>query len=87
MEEIMEKWGNPAGKDLFFTGTMTDYYYLETLTGTAISHVYRDGVQFKLIGNEIRTFKPGTPFTIQVGSHFSDQFRNAFNYRDPGYRK
>lgn len=83
----MEKWGNPAGKDLFFTGTMTDYYYLETLTGTAISHVYRDGVQFKLIGNEIRTFKPGTPFTIQVGSHFSDQFRNAFNYRDPGYRK
>lgn len=66
MEEILEKLGDPVGKDLFFTGTIYDYYYLESLTGTAISHVYRDGVQLKLLGNEIRTFKPGIPFTIQV---------------------
>jgi len=68
MAEIMEKWGDPSGKDLFFTGTFHDYYFLETLTGTAITHVYKDGVQLKLLGSDIRTFKPGVPFTIQVNT-------------------
>jgi len=66
LAEIRELWGDPAGKDLYFLGTMTDYYYLETLTGTAVTHVIRDGIQLKVLGREIRTFKPGVPFNIQV---------------------
>lgn len=67
MAEIRELWGEPAGKDLYFLGTMTDYYYLETLTGTAVTHVVKDGIRLKILGREIRTFKPGVPFNIQVG--------------------
>jgi len=66
MEEIRDLWGEPAGKDLFFIASMTDYYYLETLTSTAITHVYQDGIKLKVLGRNIRTFKPGIPFHIQV---------------------
>jgi len=66
MEEIVGKWGDVSGKDLFFTGSLYDFYYLELLTGTGVSHVFKDGVQLKLLGCEIRTFKPGVPFSIQV---------------------
>jgi len=68
MAEIVEKWGDVSGKDLFFIGTVHDYYYLETLSGTALTHVYKDGIRLKLIGSDIRTFKPGVPFTIQVNA-------------------
>jgi len=66
MEEIRDMWGEPAGKDLFFIASMTDYYYLETLTSTAVTHVYQDGIKLKVLGRTIRTFKPGIPFHIQV---------------------
>ena len=66
MEEIRDKWGEPAGKDLYFIASMTDYYYLETLTATAVTHVYEDGMRLKVLGKNIRTFKPGVPFNIQV---------------------
>jgi len=66
MDEIRDMWGEPAGKDLFFVASMTDYYYLETLTSTAITHIYQDGIKLKVLGRNIRTFKPGVPFNIQV---------------------
>jgi len=66
MAEIRDLWGDPAGKDLYFLGTMTDYYYLETLTGTAVTHIIKDGIQLKVLGPLVRTFKPGVPFNIQV---------------------
>jgi len=59
-------WGEPAGKDLYFIASMTDYYYLETLTSTAVTHVYEDGLKLKVLGRNIRTFKPGVPFSVQV---------------------
>jgi len=68
MAEIRELWGDPAGKDLYFLGTMTDYYYLETLTGTAVTHIVKDGIQLKVLGKIVRTFKPGVPFNIQVSN-------------------
>jgi len=66
MDEIRNMWGEPASKDLFFVASMTDYYYLETLSSTAITHVYQDGIKLKVLGRNIRTFKPGVPFSIQV---------------------
>jgi len=69
MEEIRDMWGEPAGKDLYFIASMTDYYYLETLTSTAVTHVYQDGIKLKVLGRNIRTFKPGIPFHIQVCVH------------------
>jgi len=59
-------WGEPAGKDLYFIASMTDYYYLETLTSTAVTHVFQDGIKLKVLGRNIRTFKPAIPFNIQV---------------------
>lgn len=72
MAEIRDLWGDPAGKDLYFLGTMTDYYYLETLTGTAVTHIIKDGIQLKVLGPLVRTFKPGVPFNIQVALMRSD---------------
>jgi len=72
MDEIRDMWGEPAGKDLFFIASMTDYYYLETLTSTAITHVYQDGIKLKVLGRNIRTFKPGVPFNIQVSVNYCD---------------
>jgi len=72
MNEIRDMWGEPAGKDLFFVASMTDYYYLETLSSTAITHVYQDGIKLKVLGRNIRTFKPGVPFNIQVSVDSSD---------------
>jgi len=69
MAEIRELWGEPAGKDLYFLGTMTDYYFLETLTATAVTHIVKDGIKLKVLGRIIRTFKPGVPFNIQVSSN------------------
>jgi len=78
MADIRELWGDPTGKDLYFLGTMTDYYYLETLTGTAVTHVVRDGIKLKILGRDIRTFKPGVPFNIQVGYN-SELFEKFLN--------
>jgi len=75
MEEIRDMWGEPAGKDLYFIASMTDYYYLETLTSTAITHVYQDGMNMKVLGKNIRTFKPGVPFNIQVSVNCFDALR------------
>ena len=72
MEEIRDMWGEPAGKDLYFIASMTDYYYLETLTSTAVTHVYKDGIKLKVLGRNIRTFKPGVPFNIQVNVNYCD---------------
>ena len=41
LEEINREIGDPVGKDLFFVGTLYDYYFLETLSGTAVTHVYK----------------------------------------------
>jgi hypothetical protein len=68
MDEIRLMWGDPAGNDLYFIGSVTDYYYLETLTGTGLSHVVKDGIQLKVLGRTVRTFKPGVPFNIQVSA-------------------
>lgn len=69
LAEIKELWGeNVAGKDLYFLGTMTDYYYLETLTGTAVTHIVKDGIKLKVLGKIVRTYKPGVPFNIQVSN-------------------
>lgn len=64
--EISEVWGDTTGKDLLFLGSLTDFYYLETLTGTGVSHVIKDGIQLKVLGRIVRTFKPGVPFNVQV---------------------
>jgi hypothetical protein len=56
----------PAGYDLYFLGTLYDFYYLESLTGTGVTHVIKDGIQLKILGRTVRTFKPGVPFNIQV---------------------
>lgn len=66
LDEIKEKIGDPTDKDLYFLGTIYDYYYLETLTGTAVTHVYKDGIKLKLLGRRFRTFKPQVPFSVQV---------------------
>lgn len=70
MDEIVGTFGNPAGKDLYFLGTLYDYYYLESLTGTAVTHVYEDGIKLKVLGRDIRTFKPSVPFNIQVSIEY-----------------
>lgn len=77
MKEIRDMWGEPGGKDLYFVASMTDYYYLETLTSTAITHVYQDGMKLKVLGKNIRTFKPGVPFNIQVSVSFFDALKLA----------
>ena len=66
MDEIRGMWGDPVGNDIYYLGSLSDYYYLETLTGTAVTHVYKDGIQLKVLGRSIRTFKPGVPFYVQV---------------------
>jgi len=66
MAEIRDLWGDPAGNDLYFLGTMTDYYFLETLTATAVTHIVKDGIKLKVLGRLVRSFKPGVPFNIQV---------------------
>jgi len=66
LAEMTAKWGDLAGKDLYFLGTLYDYYYLESLTGTGVTHVYKDGISLKVLGRKIRTFKPSVPFNIQV---------------------
>ena len=66
MSEIRDMWGEPAGKDLLFIGSVSEYYFLETLSGTGLSHVIKDGIQLKVLGRLVRTFKPGVPFNIQV---------------------
>jgi len=72
MTEITDMWGDPTGKDLFFLGSLSDFYYLETLTGTGVSHVIKDGIQLKVLGRLVRTFKPGVPFNFQVAVMRSD---------------
>jgi len=59
-------WGDPCDKDLYFIGSLSDYYYLETLTGTGTTHVYKDGIKLKVLGRTVRSFKPGVPFDVQV---------------------
>ena len=76
MEEMSNLWKpsswsnsttwTPAGYDLYFLGTLYDFYYLESLTGTGVTHVIKDGIQLKILGRNVRTFKPGVPFNIQV---------------------
>jgi hypothetical protein len=66
MAEITAMFGNTVDKDLYFLGTLYDYYYLESLTGTAVTHVYKDGIKLAVLGRPVRTFKPGVPFNIQV---------------------
>ena len=66
LAEITAVFGDPVDKDLYFLGTLYDYYYLESLTGTAVTHVYKDGIKLAVLGRPVRTFKPGIPFNIQV---------------------
>ena len=70
MTQIRQLWGEPSGMDLLFIGSVTDYYYLETYTGTALAHVIKDGIKLKVLGRRVRTFKPGVPFNIQVRRKF-----------------
>jgi len=72
MAEIQNVFGNPVGKDLYFLGTLYDYYYLESLTGTAVTHVYKDGIKLGLLGRNVRTFKPSVPFNVQVAVERND---------------
>jgi len=66
MAEIVNMFGSVVDKELYFLGTLYDYYYLESLTGTAVTKVYKDGIRLSLLGRNVRTFKPGVPFNLQV---------------------
>ena len=66
MKEIRSVWTDPSGKDLFFLGSLSDFYFLETLTGTGVTHVHKDGLQLKLLGPPVRSFKPDVPFDVHV---------------------
>jgi len=70
--EIKAMFGDVVNKDLLILGTLYDYYYLESLTGTGITHVYKDGITLSILGRQVRTFKPGVPFNVQVAIKRSD---------------
>ena len=69
MDEMEDKWGPPAGKELHFKGWLYDWYWQETQNGTAVTKMIHDGVKVIILGPRYRTFKPGKPFTAHVIKH------------------
>ena len=49
-------------------GWIFDWQWLETQNGTSVTKVVRDGVKVKILGRDLRTFKPGVPFTLYVST-------------------
>ena len=66
MEEIRKTFGEVQGKDLHFKAWVHDWEFLETQNGTSSTEVIHDGIEVKLIGRRLRTFKPRAPFTVYV---------------------
>ena len=65
-KEITEKLGPVGGKSLRMRFSFYDWMLTETQNATATIKVIRDRVLVKAIGRNVRTFKPGHPFTIHV---------------------
>ena len=68
MEEIRETFGDVTDKELHFKVWFFDWEWVETQNGTGRTKVVREGVQVKVVGRHLRTFKPGFPFTVYVSS-------------------
>ena len=68
MAELTEKFGDIADKDVFIKGWLTDFFWLDTFNATAIVKVIRDGIQVKALGKTFSSFKPNTPFSVNVSA-------------------
>ena len=68
-KEITERFGPVGGKSVQLKFSFYDWILTETQNSTSTIKVIRDRVLIKAIGRNVRTFKPGYPFTIQVSFH------------------
>lgn len=66
MEELTAEFGDIAGKDVFLKGWLTDFFWLDRINATHVCKVIKDGIQVKPLGPEISSFKPNTPFMVNV---------------------
>ena len=69
-KEITEHIGSVSGKYLHLKLSFYDWILTETQNATATVRVIPDRVLLKVIGRNVRTFKPGNPFTIHVSTNF-----------------
>ncbi|KAH9502244.1 hypothetical protein Btru_070510 [Bulinus truncatus] len=66
-----ETIGSLAGNEFMFFANITDWYSGLNRTGWASTILYEDEIKLNWVGGNIRTFKPGSLFKVQVAvSHF-----------------
>ncbi len=68
MQELEDRFGELTGKELHLRGWIHDWYWDETQEGSAVVEIVQDGVNVKVVGRKIRTFKPEVPFMIYVST-------------------
>ena len=66
LTEVEETFGTVAGKSLYISARVLDWYWVEEQVGFSVTRVIRDGVKLKVLGPTFRTFKPRVPFTVYV---------------------
>jgi hypothetical protein len=55
------------GVELRFTATVYDWFFRMTGSGHASTLLFRSGVKLQWVGDRVRTFKPDSVLTVQVG--------------------
>lgn len=55
------------GVELRFNATVYDWFFRMTRSGYASTILFKSGVKLQWVGDRVRTFKPDSVLTVQVG--------------------
>ena len=66
MHRLKEHFGNITDCEIHLKAWIYDWFWQETINGTAVTKVYADGCYVTALGNKFRPFKPSSKFEIVV---------------------
>ena len=69
MDELVQEFGDMKGRDIFIKAWLTDFFWLDTFNATGVVHVLEDGIRVRALGKKFASFKPDTPFFVNVSEH------------------